>query len=209
MGHPHIVLIGFSMGASIVTYYQATAQREEVVAVGSLAHPASLPDSLRRRWERFGADPDYEAVADRAAQIVAAGDHADQIFIVERATGPTQEPSDAEIWTYRTLWHSRGPQAHTAMSRRHVGALRVPLALVQGGDDLIVPVSDGQELERLARDGGVPDVRHIVVGGANHVFAGTLDAAIGHLVDWLLEVVVPRVAADASSGARHETTPAE
>lgn len=197
MGHSDVVLVGFSMGASIVTYYQATRQRPEVVAVGALAHPASLPDSLKRRWERFGSQPDYETVVREAwLKIGGISEHderEDEIFIVQRATGPTDEPAHAEIWTYRTWWFSRGPQAYAAMSRRHIGRLRVPLAMVQGGDDLIVPPSDGVELERLAREGGVPDVFHTVVPGANHVFGGRLGEAVERLVEWMDRVVMPAV----------------
>lgn len=197
MGHREIVLVGFSMGASIVTYYQATRHRPEVVAVGALAHPASLPDSLRRRWERFGSRPDYDTVV-REAWLRIGGtseydDREDEIFIVQRATGPTDEPAHAEIWTYRTWWFSRGPQAYAAMSRRHVGRLRVPLGMIQGGSDLIVPPSDGHELERLALDGGAPHVFHTLVDGADHVFGGRLGEAVERLIEWMDTVVMARV----------------
>lgn len=197
MGHTEVVLVGFSMGASIVTYYQATRHRPEVVAVGALAHPASLPDSLKRRWERFGSQPDYETVV-RDAWLMIGGISEndaldDEIFVVRRATGPTDEPAHAEIWTYRTWWFSRGPQAHAAMSRRHIGRLGVPLAMIQGADDLIVPPSDGEELARLAHEGGVPDVFHSVVPGANHVFDGRLGEAVERLVDWMVRVVMPSI----------------
>lgn len=213
MGHRKVVLVGFSLGASMVTYYQATIQRPEVIAVGSLAHPASLPDSLKRRWERFGSVPDYNSVV-RHAWLLIGGiaehdDREDEIFIVQRATGPTDEPAHAEIWTYRTWWFSRGPQAFAAMSRRHIAKLRVPFALIQAGDDLIVPTSDGEELEQLARAGGVPDVYHRVIAGANHVFAGRLGVAVDTLDDWLGSVVMPRFLAGepASGPSRDEGLP--
>lgn len=195
MGHRDVVLLGFSMGASIVTHYQATRQRPEVVAVGSLAHPASLPASLERRWRRFGSIPDHAEVVETATRVIEDDPDgtSDEIFIVRRATGPSDEPGDAEIWTYRTWWFSRGPNADAAMSWRHVGALKVPLALIQAGADLIVPVSDGEDLERRALAGGVPGVFHRVVDGADHVFAGCIDDAVALLVEWLDGVVVPWV----------------
>lgn len=204
MGHTRVVLVGFSMGASMVTYYQATVRRPEVIAIGALAHPASLPDSLKRRWTRFGSEPDYETVVRRAWLMIGGttehDEQDDEIFVVQRATGPTDEPAHAEIWTYRTWWFSRGPQAYAAMSRRHIGKLEVPIAMIQGGDDLIVPPSDGVELERLARAGGVPHVHHTVVEGANHVFGGRLGEAVERLIDWMDDVVMPRFRASGEAG---------
>jgi hypothetical protein len=65
--------------------------------------------------------------------------------------------------------------------------------MIQGADDLIVPPSDGEELARLAREGGVPDVFHSVVAGANHVFDGRLGEAVERLVEWMDRVVMPRI----------------
>ena len=63
-GYRRIVLLGFSMGSTIVTHYQALRQPPDVVGVCTLAHPASLPAALKLRWNYFGADPGYEEVSD-------------------------------------------------------------------------------------------------------------------------------------------------
>ena len=63
-GFRRIVLLGFSMGSTIVTHYQALRQPPDVVGVCTLAHPASLPAALRLRWDYFGADPGYEEVVE-------------------------------------------------------------------------------------------------------------------------------------------------
>ncbi len=193
MGHRRIVLLGYSMGATMVTHYQAIRRIPEVVGLCTLAHPLSLPGSLRRRWERFGADPDYDTVARRARAVLGPDpddDGApDEIFIVERASGPTPAPAHAEVWSYRTWWFARGPEASHAVSAEHVGQIGVPLALIQAGDDMIVPASDGQELESRAAAAGVP-VRHRVVAHANHVFSGREDRAVEACVAWLDEVIL-------------------
>jgi dienelactone hydrolase len=194
MGHRRIVLLGYSLGATMVTHFQALRHRPEVVGVCTLAHPLSLPASLRRRWERFGARPDYATVADRALAMIGGsldddrGD--DEIFIVERASGPTDAPHHAEIWTYRTWWFSRGPRAAHAVSAERIGALDVPVALIQAADDMIVPSSDGEELAGIARDAGVP-ARLEHVPHANHVFSGREDAAVARCLAWLGEVAMP------------------
>ena len=195
MGHQRLVLLGYSLGATMVTSYQAQHHPDEVVGLCTLAHPMSLPGSLRRRWERFGAAPDYATVAGRARAMLETGDGVDgpdEIFVVERASGPTRAPEHAEIWTYRTWWHSRGPQARHAVSAEWIGAVGVPVALLQAGDDTIVPPSDGAELAAIARTSGVPDVRLVSVPDANHVFTDREDAVVRQCVVWLDEVMMRR-----------------
>ncbi len=132
-GFRRIILLGYSMGSTMVAQYQAVQAPPEVIGVCTIAHPLSLPLSLRRRWERFGSNPSYNEMCAIVTREMGATDdpERDRIIIVQRATGPTDRPEHSEIWTYRTWWHSRGPEALSAESRRWVGLLRVPLALIQ------------------------------------------------------------------------------
>lgn len=200
LGHQRIVLAGYSMGSTMVTHYQASRQRPEIVGLATFAHPRSLPDSLRRRWSRFGSIPDYDTVVERAWEMIghSVDDDAgrDEIFIVRRANGPTDEPTHAEVWTYRTWWFSRGPQAHAADSVRQIGRIDVPIALIQAEHDLMVPLSDGAELEHVALEGACPDVDLSVVREANHVFHGLTDAAVDRCIEWLDRVIVASPEAD-------------
>jgi pimeloyl-ACP methyl ester carboxylesterase len=194
LGHDRIILLGYSLGATMVTYYQAVQRRREVAGICTLAHPLSLPASLRRRWERFGATPDYDTVADRARAMIGESldddDGVDEIFVVTRAAGPTDAPAHGEIWTYRTWWFSRGPEAGHAVSGDSIGRIDVPVAFIQAGDDQLVPPGDGDELAARARAGEAPDVRHDIVANANHVFSGRESAAVDCIVRWLDEVIV-------------------
>ena len=186
-GFNRIVLVGYSMGSTMVTHYQAKVAPPEVVGVCTLAHPLSLPQSLRRRWERFGAVPDYNEMTRMVQRGMVGTDDPkrDRIVLVERASGPSHSPMHAEIWTYRTWWHSRGPEALTAESRRWVGVLRVPLGIIQAGSDLLIPRSEGPELVKLARDGGCPDVHLEYIDGADHVFTGAQGAAVHAARRWI------------------------
>ncbi len=194
MGHRRIVLLGYSMGATMVTHYQVVCHPHEVVGLCTLAHPLSLPGSLRRRWERFGADPDYETITNRARAMLGESvdddGGADEIFIVERASGPTLAPTHSENWPYRTWWHSRGPEARSAVSADWVGRIGVPLALIQAGNDMIVPPGDGEELAAIARAAGVPDVRLDLVPDANHVFSGLEHVAVDRCIAWIQDVIL-------------------
>ncbi len=197
MGHRRIVLAGYSMGSTMVTHYQSLRQRPEVVGLATFAHPRSLPDSLKRRWSRFGSIPGYDTVVERALALIGDSlddDHGpDEIFIVRRANGPTDEPAHAEVWTYRTWWFSRGPHADAADSVRQIGSIRVPICLVQAEHDLMVPLSDGTELEHVALEGGVPSVDLSIVRDANHVFSGCTGQAVDRCIAWLDRTIAPSV----------------
>ncbi len=193
LGYRRIALCGFSMGATMVTNYQAQVHPENVVGVCTMAHPASLPISLRRRWERLGATPSYEQVTEQAREKLMPDPESspnDRIFVVRRAVGPSDAPLDAEIWTYRTWWFSRGPDAPHAESRQQIGGVSVPIAIIQAGHDELMDASEGPELAGLARMGGAPAVLLDSIPGASHVFDGydgqLIDAAVGWL-DTLVE----------------------
>ena len=188
LGYDRIVLCGYSMGATMVTNYQATRELPDVAGVLTVAHPCSLPDSLRRRWERFGASPGYDEVEERARSALAphfdAPDN-DRIFVVQRGAGPSERPEHAEVWSYRTWWFSRGPEASHAISALGVQQLSVPLAIIQAGDDQLVGPDDGPELARLARGARCPSARLAVIAGASHAFDGHSNELTGLCEAWL------------------------
>jgi dienelactone hydrolase len=181
LGFQRIALLGFSMGATIVTHYQSLRADPSVVGLVTLAHPRSLPESLRRRWARFGALPTYAEVEVRARAILGSDPDAgeeDAIVVVRRARGPSDAPSDAEIWTYRTWWSCRGPEAPHAVSAERIGGIRVPVAMVQAGRDELVRRDEGDELARIALAAGCPRADVTIVEDADHVFAGREEVAL-------------------------------
>jgi dienelactone hydrolase len=187
-GFTRIVLLGFSLGATMVVHHHVTRQAPEVVGICTLAHPASLPDALRLRWDHYGADPGYDEVADNVRRRLAPNFEDptnDRIFVVRRGRGTGERPLDCEVWTHRTWWFARGPEATHAISRLQVGRIDVPFALIQAGEDELVKDSEGAELEALARQGGCPSVLRDTIPGADHVFTGLDRHLIDATVAWL------------------------
>jgi dienelactone hydrolase len=187
-GYKRIVLCGYSMGATMATHYQATVRPPEVRALCTFAHPWSLPDSLRRRWERFGARPSYDIVAERVR--AALGDDPedpanDRIMVVHRSQGPSERPEHTELWTYSTWWFSRGPEADTACSWRWIDRVGVPVALIQAGADPLIGDDEASRLAELARVSGVRPVIVRVIPGANHVFDRREAEAVGAASDFI------------------------
>ncbi len=187
-GFTRIVMLGFSMGATMVTHYQALRQPADVVGLCTLAHPASLPSALRLRWDHYDSEPSYEEVAERAHLRLAPdyeSPERDRIFLVRRARGFSERPIDSEVWTYRTWWFSRGPRAPHAESRLRIGSVTVPLAIIQAGEDELVRQSEGPELEALARQGDCPSVVRETIPDADHVFTGLDRELIDAVASWL------------------------
>lgn len=188
IGFRQVVLVGFSMGATIATHYQALRRPAQVVGLATVAHPASLPGATRRRWQQFNSWPTYEDVALRARVALRPDPEKspnDRIVVVRRASGPSDRPRDAEIWTLKTFWFARGPEAYHAVSRLRVGQVTVPMAIIQAGADELVPSSEGQELATIAERGACPGVWLEEIDGANHVFSGYEDPVADALVAWI------------------------
>jgi pimeloyl-ACP methyl ester carboxylesterase len=189
-GYRRIVLLGYSMGATMAAHYMAERQPADVVGLCTLVHPLSLPASLRLRWGHFGARPSYDEVTalvqERLAPDFEAPDN-DRILVVARARGPGERPLDCEVWTYRTWWFSRGPRAPHAESRLQVGKVSVPLAIIQAEEDELVRQDEGPELSALARQGGCPSVELHTIPGADHLFSGRDSDLMEAVVSWLDE----------------------
>jgi len=184
MGFERVVLMGYSLGASIVTHYQALRHPPEVVGLCTLAHPWSLPESMRARWTRLRAQPSYTEVARMALRAGVDRDGADDVVIVHRGAGPTDSPYDAEAWSLRCWWQCRGPESRNPVSVDRIRDVGVPVALIQAGDDPVLPGDDGENLAEAAGAAGIPvHLEH--VPGADHTFWGVVPEVAERAVAWL------------------------
>lgn len=187
-GFDTIVLSGYSSGATLATRYAATHHVPDLRGLVCLGNPWGLPQSMRRRADHFGAEPEYSELAGRVRRAIGGNPDEpedDRLFIVERSRGPTSRPADSEVYTYRTWWHSRGPAATSAMSFRQIGQVWAPVLLVQGTADEVVYFEEAVALAQIARSAGNHDVTVIRIDEVGHSFAGgeipTLDAVISWL----------------------------
>ncbi len=183
LGYARVVLLGYGLGATVVTHHQALRRPGGVEAVATLAHAPSLPEALRTRWERSGATPGYGAVLEEAGRRFGpGGTGVDDIVVVRHGAGPTDAPADDEVWSLRAWWSSRSPGATHAISRERVPHLTVPLGLVQPATD--VALGYGAELEAVAREAGVP-VHLERVPSCDHTFFGAMPTAARAVAAWI------------------------
>jgi alpha-beta hydrolase superfamily lysophospholipase len=187
-GFDTIVLSGYSSGATLATRVAALHTEPDLGGLICLANPWGLPQSMRRRADRYGAAPGYEELTEIARQAVGADPDApehDRLFVVEGSRGPSRRPADSEVYTYRTWWHSRGPAATAAMAHRQIGAVSAPILLVQGDADEIVEHGEAPALARVAREAGNDDVTVVTLEGVGHSFAGGEIAGLDAVISWL------------------------
>lgn len=187
-GFDSLIISGYSSGATLATRYAASRHVPDLRGLVCLGNPWGLPESMERRARQFGAVPDYDDLT--ATVLAALGDTPDdpaldRLVVVEQSRGPSTRPGDSEVYTYRTWWHSRGPQARSAKAHLQIGQVWAPILLVQGDADEVVFHHEALDLARVARDAGNRDVEVITIPGATHSFEGreipTRDAVIGWL----------------------------
>jgi pimeloyl-ACP methyl ester carboxylesterase len=175
-GYDRIVVCGYSSGASLAARYVATHHLQGIKAMISISGPWGLPQSLEERSRKWGADPSYEEIVERLAKVVGSGTpdrpEDDRLFVIEQSRGPTRRPQDSEVYTYRTWWHSRGPEAYAAMAFRQLPDVTVPTLLVQGTADQVVDPEEGQRQYDLMLESGNDQVELVWVQGAGHFYKG-------------------------------------
>lgn len=191
-GYDDLILSGYSSGASVAVRFAATRRLPQLKAVVLYGAPWGLPQAAQQRCEQWGSDPSYDEVAATVRRQVAGDPDAhapDRLFTIARSRGPTRRPQDSEVYTWRTWWHTRGPNAVSAMTFRQIGQVAAPLLLVQGTADTVVPSADADRLADVARAAGNPNVAVAPIAGADHFFGGHEYAVTDTVIRWLSQWV--------------------
>ena len=188
-GYDHLVLSGYSSGATMAVRFAATRQPDNLRAVVLYGAPWGLPQSAEQRCDHWGSDPRYDEVAALVRREVAGDPDArlpDRLFAIHRSRGPTRKPKDSEVYTWRTWWHTRGPNAVSGMTFRQIGAVQAPILLVQGTADQVVFPDEASRLRDVAVAAGNPDVDVAWIDGGDHFFKGcelTVTDTVGRWLD--------------------------
>jgi pimeloyl-ACP methyl ester carboxylesterase len=195
VGFKKIIVAGHGLGGCMAIRYGALAndpaKHSDIVGIIAVSTPYSMPDTIRRRWERFGSEPSYDAVCRRAQRLFKPppGDASteDEIVVIKRAHGYTARPEHTDIYTLKTWWTLAGPEAKGAEAHRYVGQIRLPLLVVHGSRDEMIQRSEFEGLCRLASKSGNRDVTAILLD-ANHTFDGKQEELGQLVIKWLTEI---------------------
>ncbi len=194
VGFKNIVIAGHGLGGCMAIRYAALRndrdQHPDIRGVIAIATSSSLPDMIRRRWERFSSEPSYEEMYRRAKRLCRPepGQDAasDETVVVKRAHGHTTLPEHSEIYTLRTWWALAGPEAEGPKPRLHIGQATAPILLVHGAQDDMIDPREGEELSAIAREAGHQDITQVVLD-AGHSLEGKQEELGQTILGWLRE----------------------
>ena len=189
-GFKKIYVLGWSLGANITVYYASRGAHKNVKGVILEGCSSSLPFSHKRRLDRWNSIPSYEHIYDIAKKVLKPDPSDiknDRIFIVYRAWGPSFNPSDAEMFTYRTWWHMRGPEAHNAKTNEIVSDVKMPVLFIHGEHDDVVAAEEVHELLRILKKSGNRKAELTFVPGAKHDCMENPSFTVDTVVGWILK----------------------
>ena len=170
-GFRQIYILGYSLGASMVVHWAANRSDPNVKGfiLEGLHH--SLPDSQKRRLEKWDSTPTYEEIYQRAKAVLGDDPYRslnDETFVIYRSRGATSEPINDEIFTYKSWWHMMGPEAYAAMAHRHIGSIKKPILLIRGEHDPLIEEWEPEALAQIVRTSGNPHIRVRQISEAGH-----------------------------------------
>jgi alpha-beta hydrolase superfamily lysophospholipase len=170
-GFKTIFVLGYSLGASMVAHWATNREYPQVKGLILESVLYSGADSQRKRFEKWGSTPTYEEIIQKARSVLGNDPYnsvRDESFVVYQAKGPSREPINNEIFTYKTWWFMAGPEGHRAMACKQIGNVRLPILIMRGENDPLVEEWEPEELGKIARRAGnrrvkvkqIPKARH-------------------------------------------------
>ena len=200
VGFQKIVIAGHGVGGCMAIRYGALpnqkSQYPDIQGVIGIATAYSLPDTIRKRWERFGSQPTYQEVYEKAKQIFqplpGKEPSDDETIVIRSAHGPTRRPEHSEIYTLKTWWALAGPEAEGPKAYQHIGNIKVPILLVHGNQDDLIDQHDFDALGNVAKEAGNEDVTMLNFE-AGHNLAGKHEELGQGIVNWLQERFEPKI----------------
>lgn len=191
LGYKKIILSGYSLGGCIVLRYAALrndpSSYPSLKGVIALATPPSMPDSIRRRWDRWKSEPSYEEVYRRAKEILKPDPYnasEDRTILIYKARGDTYRPEHTEIYTYKTWWFLAGPEAEGARAYKQIEKIKIPILLTQGWHDDVIDPIETFELAQISLDAGNKDVSAFYLN-TGHALEGKEDELGDIIIKWL------------------------
>lgn len=189
-GFEKIYVLGWSLGANITVYYAARGAHKNVKGLILEGCSSSLPLSHKRRLDRWDSIPSYEHIYDTAKKVLKPDPSDlknDRIFIVYRAWGPSFNPSDCEMFTYRTWWYMRSPEAYNAKTNEIISDVRVPVLFIHGEHDDVVAAEEVHELLQILKKSGNRKAELTFIPGAKHDCMEKPSFTVPTIVDWILK----------------------
>ncbi len=160
----------------------------DITGLIAIAAPYSLPDTIRKKWQKFKSKPSYKDIYEKARPIFKPqpGEKPpdDEIIMIERAHGKTRLPEDTELYTLKTWWALAGPEAEGTKNYKNIANVKIPALLVYGLHDDIIERSEFDGLSKIARNSGNKNISKFELE-ADHKIQGKHAELAKGIVNWL------------------------
>ncbi len=190
-GFKNIYILGYSMGANIAVDYATNCPEGSVKGIILEGCSYSLPESQKKRLDRWGSIPSYDDIYKKAKTILRPDPEKsknDQIFVIYRAWGKSLNPSDVEIFTYKTWWFMRSPSAARAKTCDIIDRVAVPVLFINGADDNIVFPGEPEELKEILNSAGNDRVEIEYIPDAGHDCMENPEASAKVIDRWIKSI---------------------
>ncbi|NIS08176.1 MAG: alpha/beta hydrolase [Candidatus Dadabacteria bacterium] len=171
LGFHRIFILGYSLGANLTAHYASVNTHRNVKGVILEGCSYSLPESQKDRLKKWDSIPNYDDIYSAAKQQLGSDplkSKNDMIFVVYRAWGPTFNPIDCEMFSYKTWWFMRSPEAENAKTYKIIDKIKIPVLFINGKNDDIVFSWEPKDLKKILERSGnthvklkqIPDAKH-------------------------------------------------
>jgi len=90
-----------------------------------------------------------------------------------------------EIFTYKTWWFMAGPEAHAAMTYKHIDKISLPMLMIRGENDPLIEDWEAEALVLIARKSGNQNVRVKQIPDAGHDCMENSDEMLREIIHML------------------------
>ena len=99
--------------------------------------------------------------------------------------GNSFNPIDIEMFTYRTWWFMRSPEAVFAKTYDLIDQVKMPILFIHGELDDVVDPTEPKDLMGILHKKGNKDVELVNIPEAKHDCMENPDATIDAITDWI------------------------
>lgn len=194
MGFNRIYILGYSLGSNLAIYYASQCFNPNVRGIILEGCTYSLPESHRKRLNKWKSIPSYDEIYKKSKEILEPDPYTssnDTIFLVSRAWGPTLKPSHFGIYTYKTWWFMKGPEATKTKAYKLIPKVKIPILFLRGENDHLVESQETIMLASIAKEAGNSDVTIKYIPDARHDCMENPSETVEEIVGWMSSVDSP------------------
>jgi len=194
MDFNRIYILGYSLGANLAIYYASQCFNPNVHGIILEGCTYSLPESHRKRLNKWNSIPSYDEIYEKAKEILKPDPYSslnDTILVVSHAWGPTSKPGHFAVYTYKTWWFMKGPEATKTKAYKLIPKVKIPILFLRGENDRLVENLETVNLAKIANEAGNHNVTIKYIPDARHDCMENPSETTYAIIEWISSVKQP------------------